>query len=139
MRILVIDDHAGFGETLGSVLSDAGCEVDVVHTPFAGNTLSDSRSYDLVLVDHQMPQMTGLELLPLLARRAHGCIVMVTGSAHEIDREKVRELGGDGLLPKPLDLDRLLNLLAHLRQREAGERNPLPEGLVEMRVLSVAL
>lgn len=130
MRVLVIDDHAAFGELLRTVLEALDCIVDVALTPFAGVTLSDHAFYDLVLLDQRMPQRTGMEILPLLARRGHRCILIVTGNLEEVTPEAARAAGAQGVLPKPLELDRLFRIVRFIRDQDSPEVVQLPERLL---------
>lgn len=134
LRVLVVDDHPGFGETLAEVLTASGCEADVAITPFAGITCSDASRYDLALVDVQMPQMNGLELLTFLNRRGHRCLLLMTAYPDLVDLGEAQANGAEGVLQKPLDLERLLAIVKFIGQQASEERVKLPATLLPFRV-----
>ena len=62
----------------------------------------------LILSDINMPEMTGLEMLPKVkAERPNIPVIMITAYGDEATRKKVAELGAAGLLPKPIDFSLL--------------------------------
>ncbi|MFN3649845.1 MAG: response regulator [Armatimonadota bacterium] len=131
LRVLVIDDHAGFCETIESLLESAGCAVDVALTPYAGVALSDTTRYDLVLIDYRMPQLDGVELLPLLAPRGHRCMLIVSGASDQVPRERALATGAQGILPKPIDLERLFGIAEYVARDTTSAPLELPQSLVE--------
>jgi DNA-binding NtrC family response regulator len=134
LRVLVVDDHSGFAETLENVLETVGCDVSVSTTPFAGITLSDTHRFDLVLVDYRMPRMDGLEFMQHVRRRGHRCLLLVTGHADEVRPEEATRCGAAGILPKPVDVDRLLEIVRYVA--DAGEETiSLPGRLLECGAL----
>jgi CheY-like chemotaxis protein len=134
LRVLVVDDETAFGEALESVLGMVGCEVDVAGTPYAGIMLSDAVRYDLVLVDQRMPQMSGLELLPRLQRRGHRCMLLVTGFPGDVTSEQARAAGAQGVVPKPVDVQRLVEIARYLAQKPGRKPVALPEALLRFRL-----
>jgi CheY-like chemotaxis protein len=130
-HVLVIDDHPGFGETLQTILEAVGCRVAVAETPYAGIAYSDAARYDLVLVDFRMPGMNGLEALDLLRRRGHRCLLMVTAFADEVTLAQVREVGAEGILRKPIDVDRLLEIVDYVARHAGAGQVALPQSMLE--------
>ena len=58
----------------------------------------------LILSDINMPEMTGLEMLPqVMAARPNVPVIMITAYGDEATRKKAAELGAAGLLTKPID------------------------------------
>lgn len=71
----------------------------------------------VILLDMMMPQMDGYEAIPLLKRNPRSGdipIVAVTAQAMVGDREKCLAAGADDYLSKPIDVDRLLEIIEHL-------------------------
>jgi DNA-binding response OmpR family regulator len=135
LRVLIVDDHAAYGETLKNVLESAGCMVDVALTPYAGITLGASTHYDLGVVDLRMPQMDGLQVLESLRRRGHRCLLLATGYWEDVTPAEVLGAGGDGILRKPLDLGRLLQILDFLEADDTPGKVSLPPSLVDYGAL----
>jgi len=87
----------------------------------------DPHAYDLVVTDQTMPGLTGKELVvKLRVRRTDLPIVMCTGYSEHLDEAKAKALGADAFLSKPMDMNRLLAVVAQLTQRPgtADSKNP---------------
>lgn len=80
-RILVVDDDADLRQLNASVLKDSGYEVTTADDGAAALAALDADCYDLLLTDHNMPKLTGVELLNQLhiARKTLPTI-LVSGS-----------------------------------------------------------
>jgi CheY-like chemotaxis protein len=132
LRVLVVDDNADFGESLRLLMETVGCEVDLADTPYAGVTLSEAVRYDLVLMDYQMPGMDGLETLRLLGPRGHRCMLLLTGAPEAVSLLEARLAGAEAVLPKPVDVDRLIEIARYIAEQESDVVS-LPPGLKERR------
>lgn len=104
MRIFVCDDSAGYRMVLRTVL-DAEPDLRVVGDACDGREcIDDVRAArpDVVLLDINMPRMSGLEALPELRAVVPDAkiVVLTTHATPEHERES-RSLGADGFLEKP--------------------------------------
>lgn len=108
----VIDDDAAVLDSLRFLFEVAGHRVKTYSS--AAEFLADSGPRpDCLIVDHHMPQMTGLELVARLREGGERARVMlITGSASPAIRERAAELGVDRVLEKPPAEDDLLDFLA---------------------------
>jgi len=72
---------------------------------------------DCVLIDFTMVRMHGPEAVAIMRRRLgyRGLIVSVTGNVFDSDREKLFDAGVDHVLPKPMPMEQLLNILRNRR------------------------
>jgi CheY-like chemotaxis protein len=113
-RVLVVDDNADAGESLGALLQSMGCESLVIDG--GEHALRAARAWrpDVVLLDIGMPGMDGYEV----ARRLRAekldpmpVIVALTGWGQEVDKQRTREAGFDLHLVKPVELDELQRAL----------------------------
>lgn len=117
-RILVVDDNEDAAETLAMLLSLGGHDVRTAYTGPAGLAAAREFLPDVMFLDIGLPGMTGYEVVrtirqdPALGGRV--VMVAVTGWGTEDDRSQAREAGFDHHLTKPVDPDRLLELLATL-------------------------
>jgi CheY-like chemotaxis protein len=114
-RILWIDDEVERFEPHLLFLRQRGYEVDVTTNGDDGLELARERSYDLVLLDEQMPGRSGLEVLAVLRReQPHGRVVMVTKS--EEDRTLREAIGRrvDDYLVKPASPLQVLSVVTRL-------------------------
>jgi DNA-binding NtrC family response regulator len=102
-KILVVDDEAVVRELTVEILRRSGYEPHGVPSARHALDLLDEESFDLVVSDVVMPEMTGVEFLyELRARRPDLPVVLMTGGSKEPERaSKAVELGACSLLYKP--------------------------------------
>jgi signal transduction histidine kinase/HAMP domain-containing protein/CheY-like chemotaxis protein len=120
-HILIVDDDVRNIFSLTSVLEDAGVDVSFAENGRDALTLLDATpDIDLVLMDVMMPQMDGYETMRAIRQRADfGTlpIIALTAKAMEGDREKSIEAGASDYIPKPVDPDRLVSVVASWLRR----------------------
>ena len=81
-RILIVDDEENVCNALRRALRTEGYEIFVAHEPSEGLALLKQRQVDMVLSDHLMPNMTGLEFLKTVRDRHPDSVrIMLTGHA----------------------------------------------------------
>jgi len=109
---------------MGALLTKQGHDFDMVANGFEAVAAVQRQSYDVVLMDMQMPDMDGVEatqaIRALGGRYANLPIVAVTANAMADDRERCRAAGMDDHVAKPIDA----NALAAALQRAADGRPP---------------
>jgi diguanylate cyclase (GGDEF)-like protein/PAS domain S-box-containing protein len=107
-RLLLVDDDPDCREMVSRRLSRRGFEVETAASGEEGLERIHGSNYDLVLLDHNMPGMTGMELLRLL-RATHSSmelpVVMLTAQSDSAHVVKALELGADDYVVKPVDID----------------------------------
>jgi CheY-like chemotaxis protein len=116
LRVLVAEDNAVNQKLVWSILNRAGHIVVVVPNGRDAVDAMSRERFDAVLMDVQMPVMSGFEATRLIrdleagsARRTP--IIAVTARAMKGDREACLEAGMDGFVPKPIQSARLLEAL----------------------------
>ena len=119
--ILVVDDDIGMAETLTDILQANQYEVAIAHSGDAAVTMARRRAYDLVLMDIQLPGLDGVQALT--AMKAEGLathVIMMTAYTRDELVKEAEKRSGFPVLPKPLDLERVLSLATSATGR-AGE------------------
>ena len=107
--ILVVDDEPNILRTVKNALRVEGYEVDTVNTGTAALERITTRPFDLVLLDVQLPEMNGLDVLQ--RARAQGVetpVIMMSGHGTIETAVQATRLGARDFLEKPLSTDKLL-------------------------------
>ncbi len=113
-RILVVEDDEKSRRLLVDVLGHHGFSVVAVETGEQGLQRSLDLLPDAVLLDIQLPGISGFEVLWRLRQLAGGAtmpILAVTASVMDHDRRKIMEAGFDAYVPKPVNIRELLKTL----------------------------
>ncbi len=104
-KILVAEDNLALADVMRFNIERAGFEVTVAHNGREAYELTQNVQFDLVLTDHQMPELTGVELCQRLRedeRYARTPVIMVTAKGLELDLARLQdELGVTAALAKP--------------------------------------
>jgi two-component system, response regulator PdtaR len=116
-RYLVVDDNRDFAENLAEILRDRGDEVVVAEDGREAAAAVEGRRFDAILTDMRMPLMGGAELVHEIRRTDPGLPAMViTAHAGDDALEAARREGLLAVLGKPVEISRLLALLASARR-----------------------
>jgi DNA-binding response OmpR family regulator len=116
-RVLVVDDDDTARRFLIRAIGRGGLDVTEASSGRDALEQIEARCPDLVLLDSQMPEMSGEEVLRSLRndpRTATLPVIVVTGRGGEHDRVAGLEAGADDFVPKPVHPD---ELLARVRQQ----------------------
>ena len=128
LRILVAEDNAVNRRLIVCLLEKHGHKVAVAVNGRDAVSAAADESFDLVLMDVQMPEMDGLAATELIRQREretrhHLPIIAVTAHAMKGDRERCLEGGMDGYVAKPVKAD---ILFATIEQVMAARNRYLP-------------
>lgn len=111
-KILIIDDDNRNIFALSAVLRAKGYECITATSALQGLAfLKNNTEVGLVLLDMMMPEMDGYEAIPLVKKEHQTPVIAVTAQAMTGDREKCLQAGADDYIAKPIDVDKLLQLL----------------------------
>ena len=120
-RVLVVEDNAINLELVVALLKQGGCEVLVAETAEAGLRLARGDRPDLVLMDLQLPVMSGYEAVQRLkadAATASIPVVALTAQAMRGDEARARAAGCNAYLTKPLNTRLFWNVLRRFLPRD---------------------
>jgi CheY-like chemotaxis protein len=110
--ILVVDDDGDTCRNLSDILTDLGYQVDTAQDGPGALELVRRNAYDVALLDYKMPGMDGLTLYREIKRLRAGMVaIVVTAYASGTTAEEALGAGAWQVLPKPVDLPRLLGLV----------------------------
>lgn len=133
LSILIIDDDEILAHTYALALENAGMRAAVETDPTAALGQMTTTYPDLVLMDMQMPGVTGVELAKVIrqSRRHLSLPIVFLSAEREPARQlEARKLGGDDFIAKPVDLEWLVSLVRMraeraIRLRSMMERDSL--------------
>jgi len=131
MRVLVVEDHPVNQRVVAGQLAQLGIAADLAEDGPRAVAMAAARTYDLILMDLQLPGFDGLEAARRIraaepvGRRAR--ILAVTAGAQAGERARCHAAGLDGLLGKPLLLGDLEQALRDMPQADPlASAGPLP-------------
>lgn len=113
--ILIVDDDPQNLKLIRDLLQIKGYHTLEAVNGQQGVELAKSKEPDLILMDVQMPVMSGLEATKILKADDNTKtipIISVTAYAMKGDEEKIREAGFDGYIAKPVDIKEFLTTIA---------------------------
>ena len=116
-RILVADDNSDALESLATLLQLSGHQVYTAANGAVALESAEHNRPEVALLDIGMPQLDGYEVARRIRSQPWGqgiTLVALTGWGQDSDRRRSQEAGFDSHLVKPLDLDKLTDLLASL-------------------------
>lgn len=116
-RVLLIDDDLELVELLSQSLTREGFDLTLAHTGEEGLTLARPSDVDLVLLDVNLPDISGFEVLRRLRRESDLPVIMLTARGDEVDRIVGLEIGADDYLPKPFSFRELIARIGAILRR----------------------
>ena len=126
MRVLVVEDSRSLAAVLIEGLRDQGMAVDAAHDGLAAAAKLDLNSYDVVVLDRDLPGIHGDALCQMITDRdERAMVLMLTAASTPGDRVAGLGLGADDYLVKPFHFPELI-----LRIRALARRQPAARGRV---------
>jgi PAS domain S-box-containing protein len=122
-RVLVVDDEEPLRDLLRSMLESHGMDVSTVASGLEALELLDLTTFDVIITDVRMPDMSGLELFSRIQQGNPGQadrLAFVTGDIHGIDIAHLIEKTGRPAIGKPLNETELLSALTRLAGLECA-------------------
>ena len=133
-KMLIVDDEEEICIGIQNVMADTGVQISYAlggqpAVSMAQKAQSEGMGYDLVMIDWQMPDISGIETARRIRRivPAHVPVMMLT--AYDISRieQEGTEAGIDGFLQKPFFLSNFRLMLDHLKSDHTEEKEAVQE------------
>jgi two-component system, OmpR family, response regulator len=130
MKVLIVEDDRVLAEYVSWAMREDGHAVDVARAGDEGQTLAMIHDYDVVILDHFLPERTGLEILQHMRQRGKTTpVLMLTGKGDEADVVHALDSGADDYLRKPFTIGELRARIRALGRRRTGaESSALTQG-----------
>jgi len=119
-RVLLVEDNPTNRMVSTEILETAGISVDTAANGIEAVASVKKKSYDVVLMDLQMPEMDGIEATRVIRKELnliHLPVIAMTAHVMSGDKEACIEAGMNGYVPKPIDRRQLFSIL----QRYTGK------------------
>jgi two-component system KDP operon response regulator KdpE len=126
-RILVIDDEPQIRRIMRETLTAAGYEVDDARNGLEG--LEKVREFrpDLVLLDINLPEMTGVEVCKAIRADSNIAIIMLTVRKSDADKVAALDAGADDFVTKPFSTPELLARVRAALRRVSSQTGSVPK------------
>ena len=124
VRALVVDDEPmnlmvaqGIFESYGMVVTTVGSGAEAI-------SICERQNFDIIFMDHMMPEMDGVEAMKRLRlnavkKKSELCIIALTANAISSAKEMFLAEGFDGFIPKPIEITDLERVLKHVLPKAA--------------------
>lgn len=119
-EILIVDDDMDLSFIISEMLESYGYRVTTAASGEEAFGLLSENSYQLILLDINLPDTTGLELCKELRRVSQVPVIFASARTSENDRITGFDIGGDDYLPKPYSMKELLSRVNALIRRTYG-------------------
>lgn len=136
-RILLVEDEEKLARMVELELKYEGYEVEKAPDGRRGLELALSGTFDLVLLDIMLPQLSGMEVLRRLRKDSQVPVIMLTARDSVVDKVSGLDSGADDYVTKPFAIEELLaRIRAALRSKngQGGQAIPLSAGPLVMDV-----
>ena len=120
LQILVVEDEKALAHMVAMVLGGPASKVTRAANGWEAliRIGATAQPFDVVITDHRMPRMTGLQLVRRLrAKNFGGKILVVSGYLSDEDIHAYEELNVDMMMSKPFDFDELQQAMAVLNKK----------------------
>ena len=136
-EILVVEDDEAIANLICMNLSAEGYRCTCARDGMEGADYVEGRSFDLVLLDIMLPQLSGMEVLRRLRRESQVPVIMLTARDSVVDKVAGLDSGADDYITKPFAIEELLaRIRAALRGKggQTAQNIPLSAGPLVMDV-----
>jgi PAS domain S-box-containing protein len=127
-RVLICEDQPEIRRLMGYFIEEAGGRVTLIGSGEAAVDVVQQAAddFDLVLLDIQMPRLDGYEVARQIRQLGfRKPVIAVTAAAMPSDRQKCLDAGCDDYLPKPIEVEELLSMIARYAAKPGTAKGSL--------------
>ncbi len=125
-KILLVEDDRDLSATISKWLQYERHTIEVVHDGTEGLDRVLLGSYDVIILDWRLPELSGLEICKQYRdKKGNTPIIMLTGKTELTDKEAGLDAGADDYLTKPFSMRELTARLRALLRRSSSFRSPI--------------
>lgn len=122
MNLLLVEDDEMLGDGIKTVMERRGLGIDWVRDGLSAMQSIKTGHYDVLLLDLNIPWLSGLEVLARLRSEGNQIPVLVlTARSQVVDRVQALDGGADDYVVKPFDIDELCARIRALHRRHSGQ------------------
>lgn len=126
MKILLVEDDLQLAANVAQAIKRAKFVIETAHTASKGLELADINPYDCIVLDINLPDGNGFDLLSSLRRQKDQTpIIIITARGEVDDRIKGLDLGADDYVPKPIDTNELIARIRAVIRRNSQSALPI--------------
>jgi DNA-binding NtrC family response regulator len=119
-KVLLVDDEQDYLDIMAERMEARGMEISTTTSAEDALNMIQTESYDAVIMDFLMPEMSGFKALKLMQETQPGlAVILLTANVGEEERIEARRLGAMDIIEKPADL----NLLTRKIEKARDLRN----------------
>ena len=123
MRILMVDDEVKICEFVQACLDNEGYQTEVAHDGKTALSLFHQYTYDLILLDRMLPDVSGEEICKQIRQQSDIPIIMLTAKIEDEDRIEGFQLGCYDYICKPFNIMELLLRIKAILKRTIKKDN----------------
>lgn len=132
IKLLIVDDEIKFLESIAKRLEMRAFEVAAASSGEEAINIAQTDKFDLALLDLKMPGLNGKEVLEILKKEHKYLeVIILTGHGSYESAVECTRLGAFGYLPKPYELDKLLQVLKNAYEARMKKKFAMDEDRME--------
>lgn len=135
-RILLIEDNKDHSQMFKQVLEEDGYHVTTAMSGLDAVKLIEAESYDLIITDLMLPDMSGESIIRLVRKMYSMPILVVSSKNRDADKIFNLNLGADDYLVKPFSLKELVARVKAILRRSTPQKNYV-QGLIELDKVTI--
>ena len=124
-RILIVEDEEALARFLELELRHEGYDVGKAGDGRVGLELAESGTFDLILLDILLPELSGLEVIRRLRRSSQVPVIMLTARDTVMDKVSGLDMGADDYITKPFAIEELLARIRTALRKHSGMASAL--------------